>query len=206
MTARSCPSCGDVLAPRFAAAKMITCASCGTTLFLEDDAVRLAGQQGVLHELPAPIQLGQEFLVTGRRLLPVGLLRYDYGRGTWDEYWCLDSHRDGFWISVDEGDLVVQSALPASRAPKLTAPPGLGQTIRFDGRDWDVQEQDSARLIGWRGELPEQVEMGEAHRFVNCAHGDYLLSGEFWKGGSAWFLGQWIDPYDLRPGKTEARA
>ena len=25
-----------------------------------------------------------------------------------------------------------------------------------------------------------------------------LLSGEFWPGGCAWFVGDWVDPFDLR--------
>lgn len=177
---------------------MLTCPSCGTTMFLEDQAVRLAGQQGVLHELPSPVTLGQPFRALNYNLIPVGLARYDYGRGTWDEYWCIPTSGEGVWVSIDEGEIAIQRPIHPNAVTGYRTRPALGTTISCDGLSFEVEEADTARLIGWRGELPEAMEMGGAHDFVNCTRGSRLLSGEFWSGGAAWFLGEWIDPYDLR--------
>lgn len=202
MTDLSCPQCGTAQAPRFRAAKMVTCPSCGTTLFLEDEAVRLAGDQGVLHELPAPIHLGQEFRHGPIRLTPLGFLRYDYGPGTWpatwDEYWCIDPKGEGIWLSVDEGEMVLQAPIPDLHAPKTSPNLRLGHLISFQGLDWAVQEWGEAKLIGWRGELPFAARLGERHRYLNCARGERLLSAELHEDGARWFLGQWLDPYDIR--------
>ena len=198
MTDLSCPQCGTAQAPRFRAAKMVTCPSCGTTLFLDDQAVRLAGQQGVLHELPAPISLGEDFRHGPIRLTPLGFLRYDYGPGTWDEYWCIDPKGEGIWLSVDEGEMVLQAPIPELHAPKTSPHLRLGHQISFQGLDWAVQELGEATLIGWRGELPFAATLGETHRYLNCARGERLLSAELHEDGARWFLGQWLDAYDIR--------
>jgi len=62
---------------------------------------------------------------------------------------------------------------------------------------------DQARATAFRGELPERMQIGETHRFVNASgQGGELLSGEVWDGGESWFLGAWLDPFDL---KVESR-
>lgn len=198
MATMNCLQCGDALAPRFAAARMLTCPSCGTTMFLEDQVVRLAGQQGVLHELPSPVVLGTSFRAGRYNLLPVGLARYDYGRGTWDEYWCVPPSGEGWWVSVGEGEIAVQRPIAAHFVTGYRGRPALGTMVSYDDRNYEVQESDRATLIGWRGELPEPMVMGEAHDFVNCTRGNLLLSGEFWGDGEAWFAGEWLDPWDLR--------
>ena len=203
MSDLSCPQCGTAQAPRFRAAKMVTCPSCGTTLYLDDQAARLAGEQGVLHELPAPIGLGEDFRHGPIRLTPLGFLRYDYGPGTWDEYWCIDPKGAGIWLSVDEGEMVLQAPIPQINAPQTTPHLRLGHLISFQGLDWTITEIGTAELIGWRGELPFAAYLGAQHSYLNCSRGNRLLSAELWPRedgtqGSHWSLGQWLDPYDIR--------
>ena len=203
MSDLSCPQCGTAQAPRFRAAKMVTCPSCGTTLYLDDQAARLAGDQGVLHELPAPIGLGEDFRHGPIRLTPLGFLRYDYGPGTWDEYWCIDPKGEGIWLSVDEGEMVLQAPIPQINAPKTSPHLRLGHQISFQGLDWTITEIGTAKLIGWRGELPFAAYLNAQHSYLNCSRGNRLLSAELWPRedgtqGSHWSLGQWLDPYDIR--------
>ena len=211
MSDLSCPQCGTAQAPRFRAAKMVTCPSCGTTLYLDDQAARLAGDQGVLHELPAPIGLGEDFRHGPIRLTPLGFLRYDYGPGTWDEYWCIDPKGEGIWLSVDEGEMVLQAPIPQINAPKTSPHLRLGHQISFQGLDWTITEIGTAKLIGWRGELPFAAYLNAQHSYLNCSRGNRLLSAELWPRedgtqGSHWSLGQWLDPYDIRPSTIRARA
>jgi hypothetical protein len=197
----NCPQCGNAVSPRLAVAKTLSCDSCGTTLFLDDEAVRLAGVQGVLHEIPTLVTLGEKLRLGRFVLRPIGLVRFSYGRGTWDEYWCEHgAGGQGIWLSVDEGELVVQEPLGRDIVP-LRARPGLGQLFDWDGARWRVTELETATCLGWKGELPEVFAVGASHDFVNCSAGERLLSGEFDVDGSAhWFLGEWVDAYDLRRG------
>ncbi|GHC65311.1 hypothetical protein GCM10007315_32360 [Gemmobacter tilapiae] len=191
------------MSPRLAVAKTLSCDSCGTTLFLEDQAVRLAGIQGVLHEIPSLVALGEKVRLGRFVLRPIGLVRFSYGRGTWDEYWCEQgAGGQGVWLSVDEGELVVQAALDTTQARlPLRGRPSLGQTFHWEGASWRVTEFEMATCLGWKGELPEVLAVGKSHDFVNCSAGERLLSGEFDADGTAhWFLGEWVDAYDLRRG------
>ncbi len=199
MSDRNCPKCGGGLAPQFARLKMMTCPACGTSLFVQDDQFVLAGDQGVMHDAPMLFALGDTVMLEGMTFRPLGHVRYSYGRGWWDEFWALDERGAGAWISVDEGEVVVQRALDPGAWPALAAPAGLGTVITSRGTEFRVTEVETAVCDALRGELPDILTVGESHRFVNASDGrEGLLSGEFWEGGQAWFAGRWFDPFDLR--------
>jgi hypothetical protein len=194
MTQRNCPKCGTGLGEDLARFRMLNCPSCGTSLFLQDDRLTLAGDQGVMHDVPLLFGLGDEVTVGGRGYRPVGHARYSYGRGAWDEFWVLDSTGNG-WISVDEGDVVVQDPLHRD-APDLQTPPPLGSNLAFRGVSFTVTEADEAACIALRGNFPEVLRVGERYRFVNATAGNgAFLSGEFGDGSAQWYLGGWVDPF-----------
>jgi len=81
-------------------------------------------------------------------------------------------------------------------APKTV--PRLGQIFQINGYTYRVTERDKATCIAVRGEFPEMLSIGEVHSFVNARndHSD-ILSGEFSADEIKWFIGQWIDPFDV---------
>lgn len=180
---------------------MTNCPSCGTSVVVTGDVVRLAGEQGVMLDLPSLVALGGAVGIGADTWTAAGQARFSYGRGTWDEFWVLDGAGRGAWLSVDEGDVVLQQALDERDWPNLgpDSAPGAQATIR--GRRHVVIEVEAATCEAVRGSLPEVLAVGEAHRFVNLS-GDNaaLVSGEFWDGGQAWYAGRWIDPFAIRRG------
>lgn len=50
--------------------------------------------------------------------LPFGHARFSYGRGWWDEFWCIDPEGTGRWLSADEGDYALESPLNPDRWPR----------------------------------------------------------------------------------------
>lgn len=201
MATLHCPNCGADLGPRLAAIRMTTCVSCGTSVILEDEAVRIAGTGGVMHDAPLLLGLGARARVAGRVWRVLGHARFSYGRGTWDEFWALpEDGLPGAWISVDEGEVVVQAPLPPEDWPKGAGEPALGAELRVRGRSFRATEVETATCEAVRGAFPEVILVGESHRFVNLSgeRGD-LLSGEFWPGGKAWSLGDWADPFEVEP-------
>ena len=70
MSDLNCPTCGAALGPRIGTVKMISCAHCGTTSYLEDDQFRAAGQSGVMHDGPQLLALDRPALVAGLRYTP----------------------------------------------------------------------------------------------------------------------------------------
>ncbi|MCM2563239.1 DUF4178 domain-containing protein [Lutimaribacter sp. EGI FJ00015] len=198
MPAMTCPNCGASVPPQIAQITMVTCGSCDTTLYLQDDRLLTAGQSGEMHDAPALIHLGETVTLGHARITALGHARFSYGRGWWDEFWCIDARDRGCWLSIDEGDLVLQYPLPADDWPRVERDPPVGLRFKYRGYDARVIETDRAECIGLRGSFGERLSVGDTYSFVNVQTDDGdLLSGEFWAGGESWFLGSWFDPFDI---------
>ncbi|CTQ50140.1 DUF4178 domain-containing protein [Jannaschia donghaensis] len=198
MSDRSCPNCGAALPEILAHARMVNCDFCGTSVVLEDEVLLNAGTSGEMVTAPALIEIGRAVRLPGGEFIATGHVRYDYGRGHWDEYHgALDG--DGLWVSVDEGDVVAQQAIDAPKgADRGTF--RLDATLEFDGVTYRCTEVSNATAVAFRGQLPEPIVLGDTHLYANFSGpGGMLLSGESWDGGSAWFAGRWIDPFDMKP-------
>ncbi len=193
-----CSNCGAELPRRFSHAKMITCTHCGTTSLLRDAVWELAGEGGFMQDAPSLVQLGQHVEIEGLHLMPVGHARFSYGRGWWDEYWCLDDEGKGRWLSADEGDYALE--VPLARADW----PGnfrsrIGTAVTIRGEEFRVTEAETATCLAVRGEFPEELEVGEAHLYFDLAGPEgQIATYEKWDGGEAWTRGVWIDPWDVR--------
>ncbi len=188
----NCPQCGSALALNFRHSKLRACEYCGSTIFLEDEAVRLAGKQSVLSQEASLIQLQRAFRYQKQSYLPVGHVRYQYEDGFWDEWWVID-HDKGLWVSVDEGDFAFEK--------RVTAP----EKARFENfrlgdeiKGWKVTERGHAVCEGFEGELPELVHQGERFDYVHLSRaGGELFSLEFFENEVKAFKGKWADPFEI---------
>lgn len=196
--AYSCANCGADLPHRLAHARMVVCEHCGTTSVLEDEAFRLAGTGGVIQDAPSLVHLNEEINAGGSLLMPVGHAQFSYGRGWWDEFWCVDDEGDGCWLSVDEGDYAIEIPLPADRTPKGFRP-RLGEGVEINGESYVVTEAETATCAAVRGEFPEALTVGESHLYFDLSGRDgRLATFERWDGGEAWTFGRWIDPWEVK--------
>ncbi|MEL6979781.1 MAG: hypothetical protein AAGM38_14015, partial [Pseudomonadota bacterium] len=117
---RACPSCGAAMDWRFELVRMRDCDQCGVTVALIDGDAQAVGERGEMAAAPSLLKLGEVTLLDGERWLPVGQLRFDYGAGWWDEFWCESGSGQGpVWISVDEGDIALEREVAFSAAPKI---------------------------------------------------------------------------------------
>ena len=175
-----CENCGAELPRRFRHSRMIACTHCGSTSVLKDEAFRLAGSGGVMQDAPSLVVLGAEMRAGTFYLAPVGHARFSYGRGWWDEYWCVE------WPLDEER---------WPRARNLS----LGQGLTVGDRKFTVTEAENATCIAVRGEFPEELAVGETHLYYDLsAPGAGLATFEVWDGGRGWNTGFWIDPWDVR--------
>ena len=198
MVLLNCPNCGDGFAPRFAAMKMATCASCATTLYLVGDHLKDAGASGDMHDAPSLFQVGQTVRTKLGTVDVHGHARFDYGRGWWDEFFATTHNGTEVWISVDEGDIILQEAVPPKDAPPGRSRPDIGRVVTAFGEEFRVMERSEAQCIAVRGEFPEVLYVGSEYSYVNCqGDGAQMLSGEFSTGAPDWYIGQWIDPFDI---------
>ena len=176
---------------------MLDCESCGTTVLLDGDALRQAGTRGEMLDLPGLLKLDDMFRTPKGVYVVVGHIRFDYGPGWWDEFWCVAPDDNGIWLSVDEGDYAFEREVPRKDWPVVK-----GKTTEFGGTSYVISEQDDATCVGFRGQLPEEIAIGERHSYTNFIASDgAALSRETWvedgKTQEAWFAGEWLDPWDI---------
>lgn len=195
--AYSCPGCGAPLEARFHHTKLIACGYCGSTVFLRDQAVELAGKQSVLPETPSIFALHQPVTYRTRQFIPVGKARFEYDRGFWEEWWAMDQE-GGYWISVDEGDIALEQPISL---PAAVHPPKVGEKIDLADQPWVVTEIGDAQCVGIAGELPEVIQAGDRFRYWHLSGPrGALLTLEQDEDGWHGFQGQWVDPFEVRAG------
>lgn len=193
-----CPNCASPVTPKAATVKLTACEACGTTLFIEDAQARLAGDAGVMHDTPLLFGLGSAIRLGGHQLQILGHARFSYGRGYWDEFWALDDKGAPCWVSIDEGDIVMQRVLQRAAWPRYDGYLRLGQRIDHDSVEFAVAEEDDAECIAVRGSFDQPLLVGERYRFVNLQGDDgTLLSAEFQGSRREWYHGQWYDPFEV---------
>ncbi|CAA6820380.1 MAG: Unknown protein [uncultured Sulfurovum sp.] len=190
----NCPQCGDQLSIYFKYSKLVKCQSCGSSIFLEDESVTKIGESSVLSSEPSLIKLHQPFKLQAKTFIPLGKIRYGYGRGFWEEWFLRDEKNQEFWLSVDEGDFVLEAknklALPFKDFSQFTVGSRHGKYL--------VSEKGEGTCMGFEGELPENIHLGEKHQYIHLSQGGgNLVTLELSKTSSQTFKGKWVDPLDI---------
>ncbi|MFZ7091079.1 DUF4178 domain-containing protein [Primorskyibacter sp. 2E233] len=199
MSDLTCPNCGDAVPAQISYVTMVTCPSCSTTLYLDGARLRAAGKAGEMHDGPKLFDLGDTVRLGEATVQIMGHARFSYGRGWWDEFWGLDEEQRSVWVSVDEGDIILQYPMKESFWPPLQSGSPVGTAFKHRDETWRVVEHDKAECIALRGSFGEQLAVGETYRFINAqSESGALMSGEFWEDGRAWFLGFWHDPFEIK--------
>ena len=198
-TSRSfiCPNCGAELEARLQTTKLIACAYCDSNVFLEDDAVKLAGKQGVMADYPSLVQMHGNYRYRNWQFMAVGRARFDYGQGFWDEWWVMGGEGEGRWLSVDEGDFALEEPIEIEKTPSaFELVPGRSVTIA--GESLVVTEQGRATCIGVQGELPEALSVGDSYTYFHLSGvGGRLYTLEIDRGRAACHRGEWMSPFEI---------
>ena len=199
MSDLNCPSCGSAVPHSLRYAKLVVCPTCQVSLFLEDDAVKNAGERSSVADDPSIFTLGQPFKYEGATFVPHGRIRYDYGSGYWDEWWVESDLGEASWVSVDEGDIAIQQPLALNSAAPAYESLRVGSTLSVGDETLKVTEQNVGTCIGFEGELPEITHVGEEHRYVHLSGPrGVLLTVEYDEDETKVFKGTWIDPFEVQ--------
>jgi hypothetical protein len=163
---------------------------------LDDEASRLAGESSVLAPEPSLIELGITFSYDGRSYLPMGMIRYSYGRGFWQEWWVKDSSEDEYWLSVDEGDMVLEKLVDNEDEATIFSSPSIGQAV---GKEWIITEIGVGTCAGFAGSLPKIVTVGEKHKYLHLSgYNARLKTIEISPLGMQTYIGRWISPFEIK--------
>jgi len=191
----NCPQCGDRLEIYFRWTKLIACNSCKSSIFLEDNGTLTIGESSMLSPEPSLLKLYEPFSIEKRYYFPIGKLRYSYGRGFWEEWFLKDDKNQEFWLSIDEGDFVLQQKI----SMKLPFSNPLFAKVGKKYGEYFVSERGTGTLVGFEGELPENVTMGASHFYLHLSlDRGKLVTVEVTGKKYETFLGKWIDPLRIK--------
>jgi len=193
----NCPQCGDELPIYFKWTKLVECQSCKSSIFLEDDSVKFIGKASTLSPEPSLLELRVPISIEDKIYTPLGKIRYSYGRGFWEEWFLIGGkhHNLEFWLSVDEGDFVLESkaniVLPFKNIERLSVGKKYGKFV--------VTEIGEGECMGFEGELPEPIAIGDIHKYAHLSEGGSdLMTIESSSDEIKIFRGNWIDPFSIK--------
>ncbi|CAA6803099.1 MAG: Unknown protein [uncultured Sulfurovum sp.] len=190
-----CPQCGDSLPLYFKHTKLVQCNSCTSTIFLENESTRLAGESSVLTPELSILSLNAPFIYDHKSYLPLGKIRYSYGRGFWEEWWIKDLQNNEYWISIDEGDLVLQQKTQMHYDNDIVEHLAIGDVLHDE---WIVSEIGTATYEGFEGALPKLINIGSSYTYVHLSGKDAkLLTLEYSQNIIEGYEGRWISPFDI---------
>lgn len=189
----SCPTCGAPVSFRSAASVMVVCAYCKSTLIKDADSVRSIGKMSEVLEDYSPIQINTSGAVDGRSFTIVGRIQLRYPAGFWNEWYVLDDHGDGAWLSDASGQYTFTreadpGALTSGSLPRFEGlAPGIpldlgkapdGSRLVFIASDIRI-----AQCTGGQGELPFTVGAGYTARVADFRRGNEFLTLDYSDGG-----------------------
>ena len=197
----NCPQCGDVLNINIKYSKLTRCNSCKSTIFLEDDAIKNLGKMNLLSDEPSPLKLQQKFRYGEKEYFPMGKIRYSYELGFWEEWFVLDSQEKPYWISVDEGNLILEKRfdLPKNEIQWIIKESRLSSTVTIQGKRYRVTEKDEGICQGFDGELPRAIKVSTKLNYLHLSslEENWHITLEEEEGEYMAYIGRWLDIYEM---------
>jgi hypothetical protein len=179
----------------FKLTKLVACPSCSSSIFLSDEGVKLIGKASSLSPEPSLIKLHDPIIIENKNYLPLGKIRYAYGRGFWEEWFLKGENNQEFWLSIDEGDFVLE------KQTELSLPFQSPHVVRVGRRygNYLATEVGKGECVGFEGELPFPINIGKIHKYMHLSKGGgNLVTIEFTDGVDKIFQGKWIDPLSIK--------
>ncbi len=195
----NCPVCGAAVPVRIQFVKLAVCEHCKTTLFLQDDAVKHVGKKSMLTQMPSIFELSKRYQHRSWTFETCGRIQFDYDGGMWDEWWVVSPNGENKWLSVDEGDIVLEAPFEGTDKLADFDQINVGQEVKIDGRLLIVTEKNTSRCIAVEGQLPDLIFPGKVHNYIHLSgpNGTHYTFEYVNKRVKA-YKGVWIDPFDVK--------
>ncbi len=72
----NCPQCGYPLPIYFKWTKLVQCPACKSSIFLEDESIKVIGKSSTLSPEPSLLAIGEPIIIENKGFLPLGKIRY----------------------------------------------------------------------------------------------------------------------------------
>ena len=138
--------------------------------------------------------MGEPIVINKKSFIPLGKIRYSYGRGFWEEWFLKGESNKEYWLSIDEGDFALERPInipmPFNSFNELIVGKEYGKYI--------VTEMGIGECVGFEGELPKIVKIGDTHKYAHLSKGGAsLVTVELVDDKISTYLGEWIDPFSI---------
>ncbi len=163
-----CPNCGGDHTLANPGITMLVCSFCKTTVYWDEEAVLKTGAQSILPASDSRLFLHASGMLDGRGYQVVGHVRYDHGRGAWDEWYLQLDDGSVAWLSEDQRELSQEQAVQVARPPAVDQLQ-IGLQVPIEETIFSVREVGTARCVGGEGQLPFTILPGETYTYADIA-------------------------------------
>lgn len=188
-----CPNCGGEHTLVNPGITMLVCDFCKTAVFWDKDMVLKMGTQSILPEDDTRLHMHATGKLDGRPFEVMGHVRYDHGRGSWDEWYLMLADGSEAWLSEDERKLSLERPIRPDGPLPGPAQLRVGQSIALAGAAFTIREVGTATCVGGQGQLPFTILPGERYPYADLASldGTRFATLEYDQAGSpTCFVGQ----------------
>ena len=194
----TCPSCGNTINQLTRSPQIVVCPVCNSTNFLNNGKLEDVGKSAVLTDTPSIFEIYKTYRHKDWKFTPIGRVRYDYGDGYWDEWFVRSDNGKESWVSVDEGEIAIESLVKKG----VSVPPfddvKVGGIVMINRDRMTVIEKNSCTMTGAQGELPFKIIPNESYNYIDLL-GPRRISFtiEYQQSSVDCYKGVWVDPFDI---------
>lgn len=172
MMKSNCPSCGGPIEYEEKYTQLISCEYCNNSIAVVDNSLKLDQEIAPLAKVPTRLEIGKELVHSTGRYRIMGLARFQYGKGFWDEWHLLNQSDNSIaWYTEDEGDYILfdEKKVLGAATPPVNPKPGIN--VELENNSISVRESGTAKLIGVKGQIAWTFPVHQEFSFVDgvCA-------------------------------------
>lgn len=194
----TCPSCGNIINQMTKSPQMLVCPACNSTHLLTGGKMEDVGKSAILTDVPSIFEMYKTYKYQDWRFTPVGRVRYDYGDGYWDEWFVRSDNGKETWVSVDEGDIAIESIMQKGVAVPAFDEVQVGGALMINRIRMTVAEKNTCIMIGAQGELPFKIVPNESYNYIDLLGPKRTaFTIEYQSTGIDCYKGVWVDPFEI---------
>jgi Domain of unknown function (DUF4178) len=132
----------------------------------QGEVLQRIGKMAELFDDHSPLQLQASGHWNTQGFTLIGRLQYQYGEGTWTEWYALLADGSSAWLAEDNGAHVWSTPQPQTRALPAAEFFRVGATTAMDGQAFSVASNRPVALKSAAGELPHLPPLGQPFAMV----------------------------------------
>ncbi|MEC7987073.1 MAG: DUF4178 domain-containing protein, partial [Myxococcota bacterium] len=165
MLSAQCPNCGAPVKFAHAAAPVVICSNCESTITQDDEALSRVGQVSSMSRDLSVFLLESKGTYNDRDFEIVGVLRKAMDAIRWNEWFLVFDDGGSAWLTEANGELQIYDQPPMISGFPIDA--GIGDRFEANDIQWMVSEQSKVKIIAAGGSLPYSVVQNQENDYLD---------------------------------------